>query len=310
MSISTLEERIHIIRHFNRFITKQIGVLNEGLLQTTFTLTEARLIFELANHQEITSSELIEWLGLDRGYLSRLIKSLESNGIVTKTQSKVDGRHRLLKLTSEGLEAAKRLNQRSQNEIIEMLSHISEEDQERLCSAMKTIENIMKQDQKKSEVFILRSHEPGDIGWITYRHACLYAREYGWNEHFEAMVAEILAKFVKNFNPEKEKCWIAEMDNKNVGSILVTQENEEIARLRMLLVEPKARGLGLGTRLVSESIRFAKKRDYKKLVLWTNNVLLSARNIYKSLGFQCVDKKEHQNFGPQLIGETWELSLD
>jgi DNA-binding MarR family transcriptional regulator/N-acetylglutamate synthase-like GNAT family acetyltransferase len=309
MSTNTLEDRINAIRRFNRFITRQIGVLREGLLHTPYSPTEARIIFELANNETLTASELINDLGLDAGYLSRMITSLEGKGIVEKTRSKSDGRQRLLHLTSEGQSAFELLDKRSRDEVTDMLDDLEEKDQQRLFKAMQTIEDIFSEGLKYSQPYVLRLHEPGDMGWITHRHGVIYAEEYGWDERFEALVAQIGSDFLRNYNPKKERCWIAEMDGEIVGSVFVTQDSEKVARLRLLLVEPKARGLGLGTRLVEECIRFSKRNGYEKLVLWTNSVLEAARHSYKKLGFELVEEEKHHSFGHDLVGETWEKSL-
>jgi DNA-binding MarR family transcriptional regulator/N-acetylglutamate synthase-like GNAT family acetyltransferase len=309
MSTNTLEDRINAIRRFNRFITRQIGVLREGLLHTPYSPTEARIIFEFANNETLTASELINDLGLDAGYLSRMITSLEGKGIVEKTRSKSDGRQRLLHLTSEGQSAFELLDKRSRDEVTDMLDDLEEKDQQRLFKAMQTIEDIFSEGLKYSQPYILRPHEPGDMGWITHRHGVIYAEEYRWDERFEALVAQIVSDFLRNYNPKKERCWIAEMDGEIVGSVFVTQDSEKVARLRLLLVEPKARGLGLGTRLVEECIRFSKRNGYEKLVLWTNSVLEAARHSYKKLGFELVEEEKHHSFGYDLVGETWEKSL-
>jgi GNAT superfamily N-acetyltransferase len=215
----------------------------------------------------------------------------------------------LLSLTPEGREAFALLDQRSRDEVSEMLADLSEEDQQRLLKAMQTIESLLTNGFKFSAPFILRPHEPGDMGWVTHRHGVLYAQEYGWDEHFEALVAQIVADFINHYNPERERCWIAEMDGEIVGSVFVVQGSETVAKLRLLLVEPRARGLGLGTRLVEECIRFARRRGYQKLMLWTNSVLVESRHIYKKTGFQLVAEEAHHSFGHDLIGETWELML-
>jgi DNA-binding MarR family transcriptional regulator/N-acetylglutamate synthase-like GNAT family acetyltransferase len=303
------EDRIRAVRYFNRFITRQIGVLRESLLHSPYSLTESRIIFELANRESLTASELMHELGLDAGYLSRIIKGLEDKGLVKKARSETDGRQRLLHLTPEGRDAFELLDKRSRDEVTEMLNDLSEKDQQRLFKAMQTIEDVFSKGFKYSEPYILRSHEPGDMGWVTHRHGVLYAEEYGWDERFEALVAQIVSDFVNNYNPQKERCWIAEMDGEIVGSVFVVQEGEKVAKLRLLLVEPKARGLGLGTRLVEECIRFSRRSGYEKLVLWTNSVLEAARHTYKKLGFELVDEEKHHSFGHDLVGETWEMSL-
>ena len=309
MPAETLEDRIRAVRQFNRFFTRQIGVLREGLLHSPYSLTEARILFELAQRRDMNSSDLCRELGLDAGYLSRILARFEQQGLVEKVRLEADGRQRLLRLTPEGENAFALLDQRSRDEVAEMLNELSEGEQQRLLKAMDTIEGVLSKGFKYSEPFFLRSHEPGDMGWVTHRHGVLYAEEYGWDEHFEALVAQIVADFINNYNPERERCWIAEMNGEIVGSVFVVQANETDAKLRLLLVEPKVRGLGLGTRLVEECIRFARRRGYQKLMLWTNNVLVEARHIYEKTGFRLVAQEAHHSFGHDLIGETWELLL-
>lgn len=309
MQIETMEERISAVRHFNRFFTRQIGVLREGLLHSPYSLTEARILFELAHREKLTSSNIYRELGLDAGYLSRILSRLEQQGLLEKVRSESDGRQRFLHLTEEGQKEAMLLDKRSRDEVGEMLYELSEGEQQRLLKAMEAIESVVSKGLKYSEPFFLRTHEPGDMGWVTHRHGVLYAEEYDWDVHFEALVAQIVADFLNNYNPERERCWIAEMNGEIVGSVFVVQASETDAKLRLLLVEPKARGLGLGTRLVEECIRFARRRGYKKLVLWTNSILVEARHIYEKTGFQLVAEEAHHSFGHDLVGETWELVL-
>jgi DNA-binding MarR family transcriptional regulator/GNAT superfamily N-acetyltransferase len=309
MMTESCEEKISTVRQFNRFFTRQIGVLREGLLHSPYPLTDARILFELGQGDQITASRLGRELGLDAGYLSRILARLDQQGLLEKVRSENDGRQFLLSLTAAGREAFALLDQRSREEVSEMLDDLSEEDQQRLLKAMQTIESMLSKGFKFSEPFVLRPHEPGDMGWVAHRHGVLYAQEYGWDEHFEALVAQIVADFINHYNPARERCWIAEMDGEIIGSVFVVQSSETVAKLRLLLVEPKARGLGLGTRLVEECIRFARRRGYQKLVLWTNDVLLEARHIYKKTGFQLVAEEAHHSFGHDLIGETWELVL-
>ncbi len=309
MMTELAEERIGTVRQFNRFFTRQIGVLREGLLHSPYPLTDARILFELGQCNQVTASRLGRELGLDAGYLSRILARLEQQGLLEKVRSENDGRQLLVSLTAAGREAFALLDQRSREEVSEMLEDLSEEDQQRLLKAMQTIESVLSSGFKFSEPFVLRPHEPGDMGWVAHRHGVLYAQEYGWDEHFEALVAQIVAEFIINYNPGRERCWIAEMDGEIIGSVFVVQSSETVAKLRLLLVEPKARGLGLGTRLVEECIRFARRRGYQKLILWTNSILLEARHIYKKTGFKLVAEEAHHSFGHDLIGETWELVL-
>jgi DNA-binding MarR family transcriptional regulator/GNAT superfamily N-acetyltransferase len=258
------------VRHFNRFFTRRIGVLREGLLHTPYSLTEARILLEIAHRDAPTASDLSRELGLDPGYLSRILARLEGQGLIEKVRSEADGRRRLLSLTSAGEDAFSLLDARSREEVTEMLGGLSKGDQGRLLEAMRTIEGVLDKEFKFSEPFVLRTHEPGDLGWVVHRHGVLYAREFGWDEHFEALVARIVADFVNDWDPTKERCWIAEMNGEAVGCVFVVRGSRRSPRLRLLLVEPKARGLGLGTRLVEECIRFARRAGYETLTLWTN----------------------------------------
>jgi len=307
--VDDLEARVEAIRRFNRLFTRRIGVLREGLLHSSYSLTEARVLFELANREELSASELVRELGLDPGYMSRTLGGLERQGLVEKVRSETDGRRRILSLTAEGEEAFKVLDSRSREEVSEMLGGLSEEEQRLLLEAMRTIEGIFEKGLKFSEPFVLRPHEPGDMGWVVHRHGVLYAGEYGWDERFEALVARIVADFIDGFDPKKERCWIAEMGGERVGCVFVVKASDTVAKLRLLLVEPEARGVGLGSRLVEECIRFARNRGYEKLTLWTNSVLDAARHIYEEHGFVLVEEEEHHSFGHNLVGQNWELAL-
>ena len=304
-----LETRIAVVRRFNRFFTRRIGVLREGLLHSPYSLAEARVLFEISHRDEPSASELARDLGLDPGYLSRILTRFERRGLVDRARSETDGRRRILSLTPEGEEAFSLLDERSREEVAEMLAEISEGDQRRLLEAMRNIESILSKSFKFSEPFILRPHEPGDMGWVVHRHGVLYAQEYGWDERFEALVAQIVADFVNNHDPAKERCWIAEMGRERIGCVFLVRASDTVAKLRLLLVEPEARGLGLGARLVDECIRFARSRGYKTITLWTNSVLDAARHIYETRGFELVDEEEHHSFGCDLVGQNWELAL-
>ena len=304
-----LGEKIAVIRRFNRFITKNIGVLRAGLLHSSFSLTESRIIYEIANQSNLIAADLSKELGLDPGYLSRMLDRLEQQGLIEKIPSESDGRQRILHLTSEGENAFALLDSRSKEEVLELLNKLSEQEQKLLIQSMNTIEHLLGEGLKYSVPYFLRQHEPGDMGWVVHMHGHLYAKEYGWDEHFEALVAQICSDFINNYDPDRERCWIAEMDGQIVGSVFVVQDSQEVAKLRLLLVDPKARGLGLGTQLVDECIRFARRKGYKKLVLWTNSVLVGARKIYKNAGFQLVEQEAHHSFGHDLIGENWEITL-
>jgi DNA-binding MarR family transcriptional regulator/predicted N-acetyltransferase YhbS len=304
-----LGSSIEVVRRFNRVFTRRIGVLREGLLHSRYSLTEARILFELAHREDRSASDLSRELELDPGYLSRILVCLEGQGLIARARSENDGRRRILSLTSAGKDAFAMLDTRSREEVAEMLGGLSERDQRRLVDAMGIIEGILQRDFKFSEPFVLRAHEPGDIGWVVNRHGVLYAREYGWDESFEAVVARIVADFIDGYDPAKERCWIAEMGGERVGCVFIVKESETVAKLRLLLVESEARGLGLGTRLVEECIRFARGRSYEKLTLWTNSVLDAARHIYEEHGFVLVDEEEHHSFGHDLVGQNWELAL-
>ncbi|GHO46243.1 bifunctional helix-turn-helix transcriptional regulator/GNAT family N-acetyltransferase [Ktedonospora formicarum] len=309
MELLTLDDRIRAVRHFNRLFTRRIGVLREGLLNSSYSLTEARIIFELGQRRDLTAADLGRELGLDAGYMSRILARLEQQELIERVRSEADGRQRILYLTSQGEAAFTLLDQRSREEVSELLNSLGEDEQLRLLKAMETVESILDRGLKYAEPFILRAPEPGDMGWVTYRHGVLYKQEYGWDESFEALVAEIVAGFINNYQPEYERCWIAEMNGEIVGSVFVVKSSETVAKLRLLLVEPRTRGLGLGSRLVEECIRFARRRGYQKLMLWTNDVLVDARHIYARAGFKLVEQEPHHSFGYDLIGETWELIL-
>src|SRR5215203_5721916 len=309
MSDDDFDRRVGDVRHFNRFWTRQIGVLREGYLESPFSLTEVRVLYELAHREETTASELGEELGLDAGYLSRILRGFERQSLIQKRPSEADGRRRLLRLTGRGWEAFAPLDARSRSEIGAMLGGMSIAEQERLLKAMRAVEGLLSGRSERVVPYLLRPHQPGDMGWVVHRHGVIYAREYGWDEHFEALVAEIVAKFIQQHDPRLERCWIAERDGEIVGCVFLVRESEEIAKLRLLLVEPEARGLGIGSRLVEECIRFARQAGYLKITLWTNDVLDSARRIYKAMGFRLVHEEPHHSFGHDLVGQTWELML-
>ncbi|HXG68976.1 MAG TPA: helix-turn-helix domain-containing GNAT family N-acetyltransferase [Blastocatellia bacterium] len=306
---SDLSGRVEAVRRFNRFYTRQIGVLQEKLLQSPFSLTEARVMYELARHEKTTATELGNELGLDAGYLSRILRGFKKRGLIEKQPSKSDGRQSILWLTEQGRDAFATLNARSRNEIEAMLNKLSTTDQNRLVEAMRAIEGLLGAEPERKVPYLLRPPQPGDMGWVVHRHGVLYAEEYGWDERFEGLVAGIVAKFIQEYDPKRERCWIAERDGENVGSVFLVKESNEVAKLRLLLVEPKARGLGIGARLVDECIRFARQVGYSKVILWTNSVLLAARHIYEKAGFRLVQREPHDSFGDNLIAETWELKL-
>jgi DNA-binding MarR family transcriptional regulator/N-acetylglutamate synthase-like GNAT family acetyltransferase len=309
MASSDLPQRVAAIRRFNRFYTRQIGVLNEGLLNSMFTLAEARVIYELAHQEQTTAVALGNQLGLDAGYLSRMIQSFKRRNLIETRADVNDRRQRVLQLTQAGQYAFALLNARSYSQIEAMLNQLPVEEQQRLVVAMHSIEELLGARPEQRVPYILRPHQPGDIGWVVHRHGLLYAAEYGWDERFEALVASVVAQFITNYDPKRERCWIAEMNGEIVGSVFLVKQSDSVAKLRLLLVEPKARGLGIGTRLVSECVRLARQLGYTTLTLWTNSVLLAARQIYVRAGFQLVNQEPHHSFGHDLVGETWELAL-
>lgn len=309
MSTEIPLQQIETMRQFNRFYTKQIGVLHEGLLNSRFSLAEARVLYELAHHAQTTATELGGELGLDAGYLSRILNGFEKSGLLLKEPSPQDGRQNLLALTPQGEAEFAVINRRSREEIGALLNTLGEHERQRLVDAMQAIQQILGAAPETGAPYVLRPHEPGDMGWVVRQHGLLYAREYGWNQHFEAMVAEIVAQFIQNYNAEKERCWMAELDGEIVGSVFVVKASETTAKLRMLIVHPSARGLGIGARLVDECIRFARRSGYQTLTLWTNSILTAARHIYEKAGFALVASDPHHSFGHDLVGETWELPL-
>lgn len=308
MSSSDLDSRIAAIRQFNRFYTKQIGVLNEGLLRSSLSLAQVRVLFELANHGETTATELAQELGLDGGYLSRMLRDFERLGLMSRRPSTVDGRQNLIELTTTGRVLFAELDERSNVEVAQMLHGVPAPAQQQLVSAMQRIQRTLGHGGESAPV-VLRSHVPGDMGWVVARHAVIYAREYGWDERFEALVAQIVAQFILELDPARERCWIAERDGERLGCIFLVRESDEVAKLRLFLVEPTARGLGLGRRLIGECVSWARARGYAKITLWTNDVLLAARHLYEEAGFVLVRSEAHESWGHKLVAQTWALGL-
>jgi DNA-binding MarR family transcriptional regulator/N-acetylglutamate synthase-like GNAT family acetyltransferase len=300
---------IEAVRGFNRFYTRQIGVLDEGLLKSPFSLTEVRVMYELKHQQKSTATELARKLSLDPGYLSRILQSFRRRGLIEKCASRDDGRQALLSLTGKGRKTFAPLDARANEDVATMLARLSPARQQRLLTAMRSIEEILCPEESHAEPYLFRSHRPGDMGWIAHRHGVLYSQEYGWDERFEALVAEIAAKFVQHYDPRRERCWVAERAGEILGCVFLVRHTKTTAKLRLLLVEPSARGLGIGQRLVEECIRFARQAGYRKILLWTNSVLLAARHIYEKAGFRIVRRERHHSFGHHLTGETWELKL-
>ena len=304
------DDPVHAIRRFNRFYTRQIGVLQEHLLESQFSLTEVRVLYELAHRSSVSAVELCRDLGLDRGYLSRMLQNFESQGLLKTTPSDEDRRRVFLALTAKGRRILAPLERRSSHEISAMLNRIPSTRQNTLVSAMRQIESILSPAEHPAQAYCLRPPRPGDMGWVVQRHGELYWQEYHYDERFEALVAEIVAEFIQNLDPKRERCWIAEKDGQNVGSVFLVKKSASIAKLRLLLVEPSARGLGIGKRLVEECIRFAREAGYKKIMLWTQSELPAARGIYKGAGFRLVGEERHDSWSRKgLIAETWELKL-
>lgn len=304
-----LQEQVELVRGFNRFYTKQIGLLREGLLKTPFSLTQARVLYELSTRPGLRSTDLIRDLGLDPGYLSRLLKGFEKQGLIRRSNSKEDRRAYLLVPTAEGRAEFKRVNQRSQAEILEMLEPMTAAQRQRLADSMTEIRALLDPPASVEPAFRIRTHQPGDIGWVIARHGALYAQEYEWDVTFEGLVAGIAGKFLERFDETCERCWIAERNGEPIGSVFLVRQSKTVGKLRLLLVEPSARGLGVGTRLVDECIAFARQCGYRKLTLWTNNVLHAARRIYERAGFHLVREEKHHSFGHDLVGQFWEMAL-
>jgi DNA-binding MarR family transcriptional regulator/GNAT superfamily N-acetyltransferase len=309
MSASPVDRRIAAVRRFNRFYTQKLGVLSEGFLNTPFSLTEARVLHALAHRDGATATWLGRELDLDAGYLSRILRDFERQGLILRSSSPQDGRQTLISLTQDGRHAFEPLDRASHSEIGNQLAPLAESDQDRLVAAMRVISSLLGEAPKTRPAFVLRPHRPGDMGWVTARHGALYAEEYGLNHKMEAYVAEVVAKFLRDFDPAREHCWIAEQEGAPIGSVFLVKENEDVAKLRLLIVEPRARGLGVGRALVEECVRFARQAGYREIVLWTHSILTAARRIYDFVGFEIVETETHDEFGPELVGETWRLRL-
>jgi DNA-binding MarR family transcriptional regulator/GNAT superfamily N-acetyltransferase len=305
---SQLRCRSERVRRFNRFYTRKIGVLREGLLESPFSLTEVRVLYELAHRPDATASAIASELDLDPGYLSRILRKFTVQKLVHRRPSPEDARQTLLSLSPKGWRVFNPLEERSTADVAAMLAKLPSAEQERLLRALQTVEGLLAPSDKPA-AYILRTHRPGDIGWVIERHGALYAREYGWTVEFEALVAEIAATFLRNYDAARERCWIAERDGVNLGSVFLVKETDHLAKLRLLLVEPEARGLGIGRRLVAECVAFAREAGYRMMTLWTQSILTAARHLYEEAGFRLTQQKPHRSFGADLVGETWELDL-
>ena len=306
----SIDSQVQTIRSFNRFYTRHIGVLNEHLLDGPFSLTETRVLYELAHRPQCTARDLCQDLGLDAGYLSRMLRTFEKQGLIARAESDTDARQSLLSLTATGKKTFTPLEDRSNQQVGSILSKLSPLEQQRLLSALRTVENLLGAKPQAQPAYLLRPHRPGDMGWVVHRHGALYWQEYKYDERFEALVAEIVAHFIQNFDARRDACWIAERDGEIAGSIFLVEKSKTVAKLRLLLVEPSARGLGIGKRLIAECIGFAQKAGYKRIVLWTQGELHAARHLYQEAGFKLAGKKRHDSWGRKnLVAETWELAL-
>jgi DNA-binding MarR family transcriptional regulator/GNAT superfamily N-acetyltransferase len=303
------EARIAGVRAFNRFYTPLIGLLHDGYLDSPFSLTQVRVLYELAHQAPMTASQLGRELGLDPSYLSRILRTFADLGVVDRRRSDDDARQSILSLTEHGRELFGGLNQRSHDAIATILDDLGTADQRRLLAAMATIQAVLGGRPSTRVPYVLRPPVAGDLGWVVQRHGVRYAEEYGWDETFEALVAEIVAGYGRAHDAKRERCWIAEIDGANVGCIFCVRKTDTVAQLRLLLVEPDARGLGIGRRLVDEVIRFARSTGYRRVTLWTNDVLVAARRIYQAAGFRLVAEEAHHSFGHDLVGQNWELEL-
>jgi DNA-binding MarR family transcriptional regulator/N-acetylglutamate synthase-like GNAT family acetyltransferase len=302
--LGSLVERV---RGFNRFYTRQIGLLNEGVYGSRFSLTEVRVLFELDRRKETTATALRGELGLDAGYLSRMLQRFERERLANRRLSKLDGRQSLVSLTALGRKAFTPLDGRAGTEVAAMLNKLSVPEQQRLAEAMSTVQEILSDREQKS--CVLRRHQPGDMGWVVLRHGQVYSQEYGYDVRFEALVASIVASFIQHYDPKRERCWIAQKGRDRVGCVFLVKKTERLAQLRLLFVEPSARGLGLGAQLVNECVRFGADAGYRKIALWTQRELRAARHLYKKAGFRLAGQKRHRSWGRSLVAETWELNV-
>jgi DNA-binding MarR family transcriptional regulator/GNAT superfamily N-acetyltransferase len=304
-----LESQIAAVRSFSRFYTSKLGIIEPKLLDSPWTLQEARIIYEIAQRQSCTATELVGALGLDAGFLSRTLQSLQRRQIVARKTSKADRRVTELALTAKGRAAFADLDSRSRDVVAALLGGLEAAARTAVVGAMTTIEQTLEPAARQAPGLVLRSHRPGDIGWVVSRHGALYTREYGWDISFEALAAEIAARFIRSHDPAREHCWIAEIGGEPVGSIFLVRASDDVAKLRLLLVEKKARGFGVGRALTEQCIRFARQAGYTSITLWTQSILVAARGIYQHAGFQRVSEEKHHSFGVDLVGETWELKL-
>jgi len=301
-------EQIAAVRRFNRFYTRQIGVLRRNYLDSPYSLGEMRVLYEIAQGAA-TARDIGRALDLDAGYLSRTLRNFEKRGFLSRKTSKSDARASEIALTARGRKAFAPFEERSQQQVADMLAALAPDERARLVAAMDEIETLLEGAQPAAKTYTLRAPKFGDFGWIVSRHAELYAQEYGWGEPFEGLCAGIVAEFANNNDATRERCWIAEMNGENVGSVMLVKDNDETARVRLLLVDPKARGLGLGARLVDECVSFARAAGYKRVTLWTHSVLTAARHIYEKAGFALTSSEQRHTWGKDVVAEYWDLDL-
>lgn len=309
MAASAPVQRVAAVRRFNRFYTQHLGVLQDGWLDSPFSLSEARVLYEIRQRGRATATGIGRDLGLDAGYLSRILRRFHKNGLIRKDVSPDDARQSFLSITARGHKAFAPLETRTERQVGGMLARLTAPEQKHLVSAMRAIEIMIAPKRKSDSEIVLRQPRPGDLGWVVARHAELYLEEYGWAENFEGLCAQIIADFAGKFDSKRERCWIAEMDGQNVGSVFLVKDSETVARLRLLLVDPVTRGRGLGARLTQECIRFARQSGYRSITLWTHQVLTAARHTYERAGFRLTSSEKRRSFGHDVVSEHWDLSL-
>jgi len=306
------QQHIAAVRRFNRFYTHQIGVLRKTYLGSPYSLGEMRVLYEIAHRGARTATDITRALDLDAGYLSRVLRNFEKNGLITRKAVAEDARQSRLALTARGAKTLAPFERRSQSQASAMLGTLKPAEQARLVAAMDSIQTLLASETPgpaEKPAYILRAPKPGDFGWIVTRHAQIYAEEYGWSNPFEGLCAQIVADFVNKYDPKLDRCWIAERNGENVGSVMLVKDSDGVARIRLLIVDPKARGLGLGTKLTDECVRFARRASYKKITLWTHNILTAARHVYEKAGFKLMRSEKHKSWGKPVVSEHWDMAL-